>query len=74
MRRGSFKRLARTVVLGTGALTAVILWLGDQYGIEREVILDFLLSSALFIGLLIALGLTGAFVLLAVKRLTKRSD
>ena len=61
-------RLLRTVLLGTIAVTFAIFWLGEQYGIDRDVILDFLLTSAVFVGGLVLLAGLGAVCLLLFKR------
>ena len=65
----SWRRLIRTLVLGTVATVLALIWIADQYGIEREVILSFLGTSTLFVLVLVMLGLVGAGILLAVKRL-----
>jgi len=64
-RRAGWLRLTRTIVLGTIATVAALVWLGEQYGIQREVMLEFVGTSALFVGLLIVAGL-GATVLIRV--------
>ncbi len=71
-RRLVWVRLGRTVILGTIATIAAIVWLGEQYGIERDVILAFLGTSALFVGLLILAGLGGVLLLWSVRRLFRR--
>ncbi len=65
-RQGNF-RLIRTIVLGVVASVVAIVWLGDQYGIDRQVMLDFLGASALFVGLLVLTGLVGAVLLKLIK-------
>ncbi|NOX50414.1 MAG: hypothetical protein GXP16_07755 [Gammaproteobacteria bacterium] len=65
-RQGSF-RLIRTIVLGVVASVVAIIWLGDQYGIDRQVMLEFLGTSALFVGLLVLSGLVGAVILKLIK-------
>lgn len=67
-RRLVWVRLTRTVVLGAIATVAAIVWLGEQYGIERDVILAFLGTSALFVGLLILAGLGGMVLLWVIRR------
>lgn len=71
-RRAGWARLTRTIALGTIAVVFAIIWLGDQYGIERDVIYEFLATSALFVALLVAAGLAGAVVLLGVRWLLSR--
>ena len=71
-RRIGWVRLTRTIVLGTVATILAIIWLGEQYGIDREVILKFLLTSAAFVGLLIVAGLSGAVLLWGVRKFWRR--
>ena len=59
--RKSTPRMLRTILLGTVAMVAGIIWLGDQYGVERQETIDLMLASAGFV-----LGLTAAGVLGAV--------
>ena len=59
--RKSMPRMFRTILLGTVAMVAGIIWLGDQYGVERQETIDLMLASAGFV-----LGLTAAGVLGAV--------
>ena len=73
-RRAQWLRLTRTILLGTVAVVAGIVWLGDQYGIEREVIFEFLGTSALFVGALAVAGLAGAALLLGLRKLSRRGD
>ncbi|MCR9261962.1 MAG: hypothetical protein NXH95_19790 [Pseudomonadaceae bacterium] len=73
-RRKGWLRLTRTIVLGTIAAVFAIIWMGDQYGIEREVMYEFLATSALFVGLLVVAGLAGAALIMAVRWLFHRRD
>jgi hypothetical protein len=68
-RRAGWLRLTRTIALGTVATVLAIIWLGEQYGIERSVILAFLGTSAMFVGLLIIAGLSGAAALWLLRKL-----
>ncbi len=70
-RRIVWVRLTRTVVLGTIATIVAIIWLGEQYGVERDVILAFLGTSALFVGLLILCGLMAMVLLWLLRRYIK---
>ena len=56
-RRLANVRLIRTMILGTIATGAALYWLGDQYGIEPEVIKAYLLSAFVFVAGLAGLGL-----------------
>ena len=71
-RRLGWVRLSRTVILGAIATVAAIVWLGEQYGIERDVILAFLGTSVLFVGVLIVAGLAGMLALRGVRKLLRR--
>jgi hypothetical protein len=68
-RRAGWLRLTRTIVLGTVATIAALVWLGEQYGIQREVMLEFVGTSALFVGLLIVAGLGATVLIRALRRL-----
>lgn len=71
-RRQSWLRLTRTLVLGTVATVLAIVWLGEQYGIERDVIFEFLGTSVLFVLALAALGLVGTALLMLLKKILRR--
>jgi len=71
-RRAGWMRLTRTIALGTIATVAALFWVADQYGIEREVMMEFVATSVLFVGLLIAAGLCATVVLWAVKHFSNR--
>ncbi|XOV82311.1 MAG: hypothetical protein ACFHXK_15785 [bacterium] len=73
-RRAGWLRLTRTIVLGTIAVVFAIIWIGDQYGIERDVMYEFLATSALFVGLLVVAGLLGAGLLLSIRWIVRRRD
>ncbi len=57
--RAANLRLIRTVILGTIAVAVAIIWLGDQYGIERQETLQYLLAAVLFVVTLGVLGFLG---------------
>jgi len=69
--KGSAARLARTIVLGTMALSGAIVWIGDQYGIEPEETIQFLAYSAIFVVALVFAGLFGALMLSLFKLLVR---
>ncbi len=71
-RRAASLRLVRTIVLGAVATLAALVWLGEQYGIERDVMLSYAATTLLFVGVLALLGLAGAAVLLSVRWLVSR--
>ncbi|NKB97244.1 MAG: hypothetical protein GKR90_01915 [Pseudomonadales bacterium] len=70
-RRIANTRLIRTVILGAIATAAGFYWLGQQYGIEPDVMRGYILTTLLFVGLLAALGLLGAGLLLLIKRFNR---
>lgn len=71
--RGQWLRLTRTLVLGTVATVGALVWVADQYGIEREVMLEFIGTSALFVGLLALAGAVAGGLFWLVKRAYSRS-
>jgi hypothetical protein len=70
--RKDWWRFARSVVLGTVALTLGVLWIGEQYGVEREDILDFLATGVLFVGVLVLGALVFAALVIGLRRLFKK--
>ena len=66
-RRSASLRLTRTILLGTVAMGFGVLWVAEEYGVERDVVLEFMSTSALFVGLLVAAGLVGAGLLFIVR-------
>jgi hypothetical protein len=70
-RRANWVRLTRTILLGALATAAAIVWFGEQYGIERKVILEFMGASALFVGVLVVAGLGGTLLLRGLKSLLR---
>ena len=65
----SHARLSRTIVLGTVAVAAAIVWLGDAYDVETEDLLSALTASLAFVGILASLALIGGLLLGGVRRL-----
>ncbi len=63
------KRLTRTVLLGFVALVLGVYWIGNEYGVDREVMLEYLVTTLMFVGALIGAGLFGALCLYGLKRL-----
>ena len=66
-------RFTRSVALGTIALTLGILWVGEQYGVERREILEFLGTGVLFVGALAVAALVCAAIAIGLRRLLKRN-
>ena len=71
-RRQSWLRLTRTLFLGSVATALALYWLGEQWGIDWEVILEFLVTSLLFVLLLVGAGLLGTVLLTGLRKLTRR--
>ena len=74
VRRANWVRLTRTIVLGAVAAAAAIVWFGEQYGIDRRVMLEFMGASMLFVGVLVLAGLGGMLMLRGLKRLLRTRD
>ena len=72
-RKGS-GRMFRTILLGTVAMVAGVLWLGDQYGVAREETIELLLTSGVFVLLLTAAGVFGALLIRLLRWLFSRRD
>ena len=70
-RRLANVRLIRTVVLGMLATAAAFYWIGQQWGLDPEVMLEYVVTTLLFVGVLAVAGLLGAGVLLLLKRVTR---
>ncbi|NCF44794.1 MAG: hypothetical protein GWP70_08245 [Proteobacteria bacterium] len=64
--------MLRTILLGTVAMIAGVLWLGEQYGVEREETLNLLAASAGFVLILVATGLLGAGIIWVVRLLLRK--
>lgn len=48
-----------------------VIWLGDQYGVEREQTLNLLVASAGFVAALVIAGVLGAALIWLLRRLLK---
>ena len=70
-RRQANVRLIRTFVLGTIATLAAFYWIGQQWGLDPDVMMEYVKTTLLFVGVLAVLGVAGAAVLLLLKRLTR---
>lgn len=62
-------RLTRTIVLGAIVVFLAILWLADQFGLDRQELLGYALTSLMLVGGLVILGLAGAALMRLLKRL-----
>lgn len=67
-RRIANVRLIRTVVLGIIATAAAFYWIGQQWGLDPDVMIEYVTTTLLFVGVLAGLGFLGAGSLLLVKR------
>lgn len=70
--RKSMPRMFRTILLGTVAMVAGIIWLGDQYGVERQETIELMLASAGFVLALTAAGVLGAVLIRLVRHVFNR--
>ena len=71
-RRKQASQLVRTILLGCGAMVAGVFWVGDQYDVSREVIIEFLLTSLAFVAGLAVCGFLAMLLLRLFKRLFGR--
>jgi len=69
--RTSQRRLTRTIVLGTLAVVAAIGWLTREFGLDVRELASFLGQSLVLVGILIACGFAGAYLLRLISRLRK---
>ena len=70
--RKSMPRMFRTILLGTVAMVAGIIWLGDQYGVERQETIELMLASAGFVLALTAAGVLGAVLIRLLRHVVQR--
>jgi hypothetical protein len=69
-RRGD--RLARTVLLGTVAVVVGIYWMSAELRLDRAELLDFFLTSALFLAVVVAAAAVAGALLWLIKQLRDR--
>ena len=69
---GAWWRFARSVALGTIALTLGVIWVGEQYGVERREVLEFLGVGLLFVAVLVLAALVFAACAIALRRWLKK--
>ena len=70
--RKSMPRMFRTILLGTVAMVAGIIWLGDQYGVERQETIELMLASVGFVLALTAAGVLGAVLIRLLRHVFNR--
>jgi hypothetical protein len=66
---GKHNRLGRTIVLGTLAVAFALIWLARELDLDRDELLGYLGTSALFVAMLIGLSVLGAASVWLIKRL-----
>ena len=66
---GKRNRLGRTILLGALAVAFSVFWLARELELDRDQLLGYLGASAIFVTILIGLGLLGAGLVWLIKRL-----
>ncbi len=64
-------RLGRTIVLGAIAVALSIIWLADSWGVDRAELWDYFLTSVLFVGVFVAVGVFAGLLFWLVKKLIR---
>ena len=64
-------RLGRTIVLGAIAVAFSIIWLADSWGVDRAELWDYFLTSVLFVGVFVAVGVFAGLLFWLVKKLVR---
>lgn len=64
-------RLGRTIVLGSVAVAFSIIWLADSWGVDRAELWDYFLTSVLFVGAFVAVGVFAGLLFWLVKKLIR---
>ncbi len=64
-------RLGRTIVLGAIAVAFSIIWLADSWGVDRAELWDYFLTSVLFVGVFVAVGVFAGLLFWLVKKLIR---
>ena len=72
VRRRANLRLIRSVLLGTVAVGLAIVWVGEQYGIERRETLSYLLTAFGFVTLLSVAGVAAGAGFFGLRKLLQR--
>jgi hypothetical protein len=72
VQRNRWRRMARTILLGTTAALAGVVWVAQQYGVAVSDSLAFLGSSALFVLGLIGVALVTACLLWLIRKVLGR--
>lgn len=69
---GAWWRFARSIGLGTIALTLGVIWVGEQYGVARSEVLEFLGLGLFFVAVLVLAALIFAACAIALRRWLKK--
>ncbi len=69
--RAKKSRLGRTIVLGAFAVAFSIMWLADSWGIDRAELWNYFLTSVLFVGVFVAVGVFAGLLFWLVKKLIR---
>ncbi len=64
-------RLGRTIVLGAVAVVFSIIWLADSWGIDRTELWSYFLTSVLFVGVFVAVGVLAGLLLRLAKKVAR---
>ncbi len=72
VQRNRWRRMARTILLGTTAALAGVVWVAQQYGVAVSDSLAFLGTSVLFVLGLIGVALVAACLLWLVRKVLGR--
>ncbi len=64
-------RLGRTIVLGAIAVAFSIIWLADSWGVDRAELWNYFLTSVLFVGVFVAVGVFAGLLFWLVKKLIR---
>ena len=70
-KRATKSRLGRTIVLGAFAVLFSIIWLADSWGIDRAELWDYFLTSLLFVGVFVGVGVLAGLLVWFVKKLLR---
>jgi peptidoglycan/LPS O-acetylase OafA/YrhL len=71
-RRSSQRSLVRTIVLGTLAVLAAIVWLAAEFGMDTGDLIEYAVTSVVLVLGIVVLAVAGAATLRMAKRLFRR--
>ncbi len=71
-RRSTQRRLVRTIVLGAVAVFAGIAWLAMEFGMDRDELIGYALTSLMLVLAMVALALVGVVLIRLVRWLLGR--